>query len=169
MVVMTKKVKTFEIVFSDASKSCYSSGDKVAGRIVVEVCEVTKVSTVRVLGIGCAKVDYTKGKQRCREEVDYLRYEEALYLDGQPRGKPCDQIEHGSLNTVRMDTVTGNNSCKCVQCGGLGAVDLAVDGGDSLAYFFIGTWLSNRASLTHPCFAKLNRKRANKHASVLHQ
>ncbi|XP_023657285.1 thioredoxin interacting protein b [Paramormyrops kingsleyae] len=85
MVVMTKKVKTFEIVFSDASKSCYSSGDKVAGRIVVEVCEVTKVSAVRVLGIGCAKVDYTKGKQRCREEVDYLRYEEALYLDGQPR------------------------------------------------------------------------------------
>ncbi|XP_034774442.1 thioredoxin-interacting protein-like [Acipenser ruthenus] len=83
MVVMTKKMKNFEVVFSDPSKT-YSSGDKVAGRILVEVAEVTKVSAVRVIGIGCAKVEYAKGKQRCREDIDYLRYEDTVTLDDQP-------------------------------------------------------------------------------------
>lgn len=86
MVAMAKRVKTFEIVFSDPSKTFYCSGDKVAGRILVEVSEVTRVSAVRVLGIGCAKVEYAKGKQRCREETEYLRYEEVVQLDNQPRG-----------------------------------------------------------------------------------
>ncbi|MBN3272484.1 TXNIP protein, partial [Polyodon spathula] len=86
MVVMTKKMKNFEVVFSDPSKT-YSSGDKVAGRVLVEVAEVTKVTAVRVIGIGCAKVEYAKGKQRCREDVDYLRYEDTVTLDDQPAGK----------------------------------------------------------------------------------
>ncbi|KAI1901438.1 hypothetical protein AGOR_G00034440 [Albula goreensis] len=84
MVAMTKKVKTFEIIFSDPSKEYYSSGDKVAGRIVVEVNEVTRVSAMKVVGVGCAKVEYAKGKQRCREEMEYLKYEETLRLDDQP-------------------------------------------------------------------------------------
>ncbi|XP_036411101.1 thioredoxin-interacting protein-like [Megalops cyprinoides] len=84
MVAMTKKVKTFEIMFNDPSKVYYCSGDKVAGRIVVEVSEVTRVSAVKVIGIGSAKVEYMKGKQRCREEMEYLKYEETLRLDDQP-------------------------------------------------------------------------------------
>ncbi|MBN3307764.1 TXNIP protein, partial [Amia calva] len=87
MVVMTKKLKTFEVVFSDPSKAYYSSGDKVAGRVVVEVAEVTRVSALRFLGIGCARVEYPKGKQRCHEEMDYLRYEDTLRLDEQPTDK----------------------------------------------------------------------------------
>lgn len=87
MVAMTKKVKTFEITFSDPSKTYYSSGDKVAGTIFVEVSEVTNVSSMRVFGVGCAKVEYAKGKQRCREEIEYLKYEEVLLLNDQPRGK----------------------------------------------------------------------------------
>ncbi|XP_062384788.1 thioredoxin interacting protein a [Sardina pilchardus] len=84
MVAMTKRVKTFEVIFSDPSKAFYSGGDKVAGRIVVEVNEVTRVSAMKVCGVGSAKVEYAKGKQRCREEIDYLKYEEVVHLDDQP-------------------------------------------------------------------------------------
>ncbi|XP_062342798.1 thioredoxin-interacting protein-like [Osmerus eperlanus] len=84
MVAMTKRVKTFEVVFNDPTKTFYCSGDKVAGKVVVEVSEVTRVSAMKVLGIGCAKVEYAKGKQRCREENEYLRYEEVVHLDDQP-------------------------------------------------------------------------------------
>ena len=86
MVIITKKLKIFEIVFHDPTKAFYSSGDKVAGNIVVEVSEVTKVSSMRVFGIGCAKVEYAKGKHRCREDIDYLKYEDTVYLDQQTRG-----------------------------------------------------------------------------------
>lgn len=86
MVAMTKRVKTFQVIFSDPSKTFYCGGDKVAGRVVVEVSEVTRVSAMRVLGLGCAKVEYAKGKQRCREETEYLRYEEVVHLDGQATG-----------------------------------------------------------------------------------
>ncbi|KTG06116.1 hypothetical protein cypCar_00003230 [Cyprinus carpio] len=84
MVAMTKRVKVFEIVFNDPSKTFYCSGDKVAGKILVEVLEVTRVTCMKVLGVGCAKVEYAKGKQRCREEVDYLKYEDVVHLDDHP-------------------------------------------------------------------------------------
>nr|XP_046182660.1 thioredoxin-interacting protein-like [Oncorhynchus gorbuscha] len=84
MVAMPKRVKTFEVIFSDASKAFYCSGDKVAGRIVVEVAEVTRVSAMRVFGVGCAKVEYAKGKQKCREQNEYLRYEEVVQLVDHP-------------------------------------------------------------------------------------
>lgn len=87
MVVLTKKLKTFKIEFRDPSKVFYRSGDKVSGSVVVEVSDITKVKAVRVYGIGCAKVEYHKGKQRCRDEIDYLRYEDALHLDQQPTGE----------------------------------------------------------------------------------
>lgn len=87
MVAMTKRVKVFEIVFNDPSKTFYCSGDKVAGKILVEVLEVTRVTCMKVLGVGCAKVEYAKGKQRCREEVDYLKYEDVVHLDDHPAGE----------------------------------------------------------------------------------
>uniref|UniRef100_A0A672LJS7 Arrestin-like N-terminal domain-containing protein n=1 Tax=Sinocyclocheilus grahami TaxID=75366 RepID=A0A672LJS7_SINGR len=52
MVAMTKGVKVFEIAFSDPSKTFYCSGDKVSGKVLVEVSEVTRVTAVRVLGVG---------------------------------------------------------------------------------------------------------------------
>lgn len=84
MGVLTKKPKTFEVRFNDPNKLVYSSGDKVAGRVIVEVSEITRVSAVRLFGVGCAKVEYSKGKHRCREEIDYLKYEEVLHLDHHP-------------------------------------------------------------------------------------
>lgn len=87
MVAMTKCVKTFEVIFNDPSKTFYCSGDKVSGKIVVEVTQVTRVSSMRVLGVGCARVHYSKGKQRCRQETDYLKYEDVVFLDDQPIGK----------------------------------------------------------------------------------
>lgn len=86
MVAMAKRVKTFQIIFTDPSKTFYCGGDKVSGRIEVEVNDVTRVSAMKVLGLGCAKVEYAKGKQRCRQEDEYLRYEEVLRLDDQPTG-----------------------------------------------------------------------------------
>ncbi|KAL2084571.1 hypothetical protein ACEWY4_020089 [Coilia grayii] len=80
MVILSKKPKTFEILFNDPSK-LFCSGDKVAGQIILEVPEMTKVSAIRVFGIGCAKVKYQKGKQRCRDEIDYLKYEDVVHLD----------------------------------------------------------------------------------------
>ncbi|XP_051577208.1 thioredoxin interacting protein b isoform X1 [Myxocyprinus asiaticus] len=84
MGVLKKKPKTFEVQLSDPNKSAYSGGDKVAGRVMVEVSEVTRISAVSLFGIGCAKVEYSKGKLHCREEIEYLNYEEVLHLDHQP-------------------------------------------------------------------------------------
>lgn len=91
MVAMTKRVKVFQIAFNDPSKAFYCSGDKVAGKVMVEVNEPTRVSAMRVLGVGCAKVDYAKGKQRCRQELDYLKYEEVVQLDDHPAGEGLKQ------------------------------------------------------------------------------
>lgn len=87
MGVLTKKPKTFDVQFSDPNKSAYSGGDKVAGRVIVEVAEVVQISAVKLFGIGCAKVDYNKGKMHCRDEIEYLKYEEVLHLDHQPTGE----------------------------------------------------------------------------------
>lgn len=86
MVAMAKRVKSFQVIFSDPSKTFYCGGEKVSGRVEVEVNEVTRVSALRVLGLGCAKVEYAKGKQRCRQEAEYLRYEDVLLLDDHPTG-----------------------------------------------------------------------------------
>ncbi|XP_028836745.1 thioredoxin interacting protein b [Denticeps clupeoides] len=82
MVLLSKKLKAFQVQFNDSNKT-YRSGDKVSGKIVVEVSEATKVSAMRVVGIGKAMVEYPKGKQRCREEVEYLKYEDVAHLDSQ--------------------------------------------------------------------------------------
>lgn len=86
MVAMTKRLKTFQVVFTDPSKTFYCGGDRVCGRVEVEVNEVTRVSAMKLLGLGCAKVEYAKGKQRCRQEAEYLRHEEVLLMDDQPSG-----------------------------------------------------------------------------------
>lgn len=81
MVVLSKKPQTFEIEFRDPNKCFYSSGDKIAGRVVVQVSAVTRVSALRFYGIGCANVEYHKGKLRCGDAIDYLKYHEVLHLD----------------------------------------------------------------------------------------
>lgn len=62
----------------------YSSGEKVAGRVLLEVAEVTRVSAVRVQACGRARVNWAKGPQQCRQEMQYLRYEDVLSLEEQP-------------------------------------------------------------------------------------
>ncbi|XP_075301451.1 thioredoxin-interacting protein isoform X1 [Opisthocomus hoazin] len=81
--VMFKKVKTFLMTFSEPEK-VYCSGEKVAGRVLVEVAEVTRVNAVRVLACGVAKVNWAKGPQQCRQEMEYLRFEDVLALEEQP-------------------------------------------------------------------------------------
>ncbi|XP_040854250.1 thioredoxin-interacting protein isoform X2 [Ochotona curzoniae] len=81
--VMFKKIKSFEVVFTDPEK-VYGSGEKVAGRVIVEVCEVTRVKSVRILACGVAKVLWMQGSQQCKQTLDYLRYEDTLVLEEQP-------------------------------------------------------------------------------------
>lgn len=84
--VMFKKIKSFEVVFNDPEK-VYGSGEKVAGRVTVEVCEVTRVKAVRILACGVAKVLWMQGSQQCKQTLDYLRYEDTLLLEDQPTGE----------------------------------------------------------------------------------
>lgn len=100
--VAMKKVKNFQIVFTDPSKSFYCGGDKVSGHVDVEVNEVTRVSAVRVQIRGCAKVEYAKGKQRCRQEAEYLRHEEVLQLDKQPKGTDVHVNAHSAANFMSV-------------------------------------------------------------------
>ncbi|XP_054847704.1 thioredoxin-interacting protein [Eublepharis macularius] len=81
--VMFKKIKTFSLAFSEPDK-VYTSGDKVAGRVTVEVTEVTRVTSVKVLACGVAKVLWIKGPQQCKQEMEYLRYEDVLTMEDQP-------------------------------------------------------------------------------------
>uniref|UniRef100_A0A8D0G960 Thioredoxin-interacting protein n=1 Tax=Sphenodon punctatus TaxID=8508 RepID=A0A8D0G960_SPHPU len=81
--VMFKKIKTFDVVFSEPDK-IFSSGEKVAGRVVLEVTEVMRVVSVRVLACGVAKVLWIKGPHQCKQEMEYLRYEDVLTLEDQP-------------------------------------------------------------------------------------
>lgn len=91
--VMFKKIKSFEVVFTDPEK-VYGSGEKVAGRVIVEVCEVTRVKSVRILACGVAKVLWMQGSQQCKQTLDYLRYEDTLVLEEQPTGEwPSSMLE----------------------------------------------------------------------------
>lgn len=87
MVAMSKRIKSFRVLFADPAKSFFCGGDVVSGRVEVEVNEATRVSAVRLLALGRAKVEYAKGKQRCRQEAEYLRHEELLRLESQPTGE----------------------------------------------------------------------------------
>ncbi|NXC58325.1 TXNIP protein, partial [Aleadryas rufinucha] len=84
--VMFRKVKSFMVAFSEPEK-VYCSGDKVAGRVLVEVAEVTRVSAVKVLACGVARVTWAKGPAQCRQEMEYLRFEDVLALEEQPMGE----------------------------------------------------------------------------------
>ena len=86
MVAMTKRLRNFQVCFSDPCKTFYCGGEKVSGYILVEVNENTRVSAVKVQAVGCAKVEYAKGKQRCRQQAEYLRHEEVLLLPDQATG-----------------------------------------------------------------------------------
>lgn len=102
--VMFKKIKSFEVVFNDPEK-VYGSGEKVAGRVIVEVCEVTRIKAVRILACGVAKVLWMQGSQQCKQTLDYLRYEDTLLLEDQPTGTDTDSSScsssHGRFDKGR--------------------------------------------------------------------
>lgn len=92
--VVFKKIKSFEVVFTDPEK-VYCSGEKVAGRVTVEVCEVTRVKAVRVLACGVAKVLWLHGSQQCKQTLEYLRYEDTLLPEDQPTGELRGSLRRG--------------------------------------------------------------------------
>ncbi|KAM8921044.1 thioredoxin-interacting protein [Pelodytes ibericus] len=81
--VVFKKIKCFELSFTEPDK-VYCGGEKVTGRVVVEVAEVTTVISVKVLACGVAKVLWSSGPQHCKQEMEYLRYEDTLQMEERP-------------------------------------------------------------------------------------
>ncbi|KAM4690851.1 thioredoxin-interacting protein [Rhinophrynus dorsalis] len=81
--VVFKKIKSFEVSFTEPGK-VYCGGDKVTGKVLVEVAEVTRVTAVRLLACGVAKVLWSSASQHCKQEMEYLRYEDTLQMEDQP-------------------------------------------------------------------------------------
>lgn len=77
------KLRVFQLLFSDPTRSFYSSGDKVSGSVLLEAAQPCKVIGLRVTAAGCARVEHRGGKNRKSrsQEVEYLKYEEELRLE----------------------------------------------------------------------------------------
>lgn len=73
----------FQLRFSDPGRSFYCSGDKLSGSVLLQAAVPCKVSGLRVTAAGCAHVEHRSGKHRKSrsQEVEYLRFEEALRLE----------------------------------------------------------------------------------------
>lgn len=75
----------FQLRFSDPSRSFYCSGDKLSGSVQLQASlhGLCRVSGLRVTAAGCAHVEHRSGKHRRSrsQEVEYLRFEEALRLE----------------------------------------------------------------------------------------
>lgn len=115
--VMFKKVKSFMVAFSEPDK-IYCSGDKVAGRVLVEVAEVTRVSSVKVLACGVARVTWAKGPAQCRQEMEYLRFEDVLTLEEQPTGEGTGL--EGGKGCLKTPLHNPNAALSRGGCGGAG-------------------------------------------------
>lgn len=108
--VMFKKVKTFTLAFSEPDK-VYCSGEKVAGRVLVEVTKVTRVSAVKVLACGVARVNWAKGPQQCRQEMEYLRFEDVLALEEQPTGEDMGRDAVNQQLLLLLGVLRGRRGC----------------------------------------------------------
>ncbi len=77
------KLKLFALVFSDPSRTFYSSGDKLSGSVQLEAATACRLTGLRVTAAGCARVDHRGGKNRKHrsQEVEYMKYEEELRLE----------------------------------------------------------------------------------------
>ncbi|XP_062921990.1 arrestin domain-containing protein 4-like isoform X2 [Mobula hypostoma] len=90
---MGVKVRTFGIVFDSEELSSYSSGDRVAGQVLLEASEELAVSVLRLEAKGCARVHWSDSPAapgapaapRYRDEVVYLHQQQIL------RQAPDDQ------------------------------------------------------------------------------
>lgn len=80
--VVFKRCPSMEMTFSEPDK-VYCPGEKVVGRVLVTVAEVTRVSAVRLLATGVAKVFWSKGSHQCKQEMEYLRIQDTLQMEDQ--------------------------------------------------------------------------------------
>ncbi|XP_023153944.1 thioredoxin-interacting protein-like [Amphiprion ocellaris] len=77
------RLQLFQLQFSDAGRSFYSSGDKLSGSVQLQAAQPCRLSGLRVTAAGCARVEHRGGKNRKNrsQEVEYLKYEEELRLE----------------------------------------------------------------------------------------
>ncbi|XP_069796458.1 thioredoxin-interacting protein-like isoform X2 [Narcine bancroftii] len=73
---------SFEVHFSGSPRS-YVAGDKVAGRLEVRPARQLRVTAVRVVALGYARAELSKGSQPLRQQQEYLRYRDTLQADGE--------------------------------------------------------------------------------------
>lgn len=71
------KPREFRVVFSDPTRTFYSSGDKVSGSVRLEASAPCRLTRLRVTAAGCARVE----SRRRSQEVEYLKYEDEVRLD----------------------------------------------------------------------------------------
>ncbi|KAM4736663.1 thioredoxin-interacting protein-like [Anableps anableps] len=71
------KPREFQLLFSDPTRTFYSSGDKVSGSVRLEAGPPCRLTGLRVSAAGCARVE-SRGR---RQEVEYLKYEEEVRLE----------------------------------------------------------------------------------------
>ncbi|XP_075885067.1 thioredoxin-interacting protein-like [Nelusetta ayraudi] len=85
MVLSPTSGLTLQLRFSDTGRSFYCSGDKLSGSVQLQAAlqSPCRVSGLRVTAAGCAHVEHRSGKHRRSrsQEVEYLRFEEALRLE----------------------------------------------------------------------------------------
>ncbi|MEQ2191812.1 hypothetical protein XENOCAPTIV_002841 [Xenoophorus captivus] len=67
----------FQLLFSDPTRTFYSSGDKLSGWVQLEAGSPCRLTGLRVTAAGCARVE----SRSRRQEVEYLKYEEEVRLE----------------------------------------------------------------------------------------
>ncbi|XP_047217137.1 thioredoxin-interacting protein-like isoform X2 [Girardinichthys multiradiatus] len=71
------KPRMFQLLFSDPTRTFYSSGDKLSGWVQLEAGSPCRLTGLRVTAAGCARVE----SRSRRQEVEYLKYEEEVRLE----------------------------------------------------------------------------------------
>lgn len=71
------KPRIFRLLFSDPTRTFYSSGDKLSGSVQLEAGPPCRLTGLRVTAAGCARVE-SRGRS---QEVEYLKYEEEIRLE----------------------------------------------------------------------------------------
>ncbi|MED6233268.1 hypothetical protein ATANTOWER_009294 [Ataeniobius toweri] len=71
------KPRMFQLLFSDPTRTFYSSGDKLSGWVELEAGSPCRLTGLRVTAAGCARVE----SRSRRQEVEYLKYEEEVRLE----------------------------------------------------------------------------------------
>ncbi|XP_055030752.2 arrestin domain-containing protein 4 [Misgurnus anguillicaudatus] len=73
-----KTLNTLAVVFNNEQKICYSPGNVVAGRVLLQLSAPTKVEAIEVLVKGCARVRWPDKLSQCSQQRNLLSLSKTL-------------------------------------------------------------------------------------------